>query len=103
MTNTERRIWSRLRLRRPNGCQFYRQKPVGDYIVGFFCPKAKLVIEVDGGQHFSDEGAEYDSIRDEYLKSLGLKVLRFTNSEVMTNIDGVVESVLDSMEKISFE
>lgn len=103
MTNAERRLWAKLRLRNPKKCQFYRQKPIGDYIVDFFCPKAKLVIEVDGSQHFSGEGVKYDSIRDEYLRSLDLRVLRFTNSEVVTNIDDVVENILENMEEIPFD
>jgi very-short-patch-repair endonuclease len=93
MTDAERYLWSKLRARQLEKCWFYRQKPIGDYIVDFFCPKAKLVIEVDGGQHFSGETKEYDRIRDDYIKSLGLKVLRFSNSEVLKNIEGVVERI----------
>ena len=93
MTDTERHIWAKLRMKQLNGYQFYRQKPIGDYIVDFYCPRAKLVIEVDGGQHFSDEMTEYDRIRDEYISSLGLRVLRFTNTDVLTNIESVLESI----------
>lgn len=82
------------------GYQFYRQKPIGDYIVDFFCPRAKLVIEVDGSQHFSDEMTEYDRIRNEYLSSLGLRVLRFTNIDVLTHIKSVVESIIENMQEI---
>ena len=82
------------------GCQFYRQKPIGDYIVDFFCPRAKLVIEVDGSQHLVGETIEYDRIRDEYLSSLGLRVMRFTNTDVLTHIDGVVESIIENIEEI---
>ncbi len=96
MTDAETRLWAKLRLRQINGFWFYRQKPIGEYIVDFFCPKAKLVVEVDGGQHFSADGAEYDRIRDEYLESLGLKVMRFTNSEVLKNIEGVVEKIKEN-------
>ena len=80
-----------------NSCQFYRQRIIGDYIVDFYCPRAKLVIEVDGGQHYSDDMAEVDRKRDDYLKNLGLKVLRFSNTEVLNNIEGVVESILENM------
>ena len=97
MTDAERRLWAKVRMRQLGGYQFYRQRPIGDYIVDFFCPKAKLVVEVDGGQHFSEEAAEYDRVRDEYLRSLGLTVLRFTNAEVMTRLDSVVESVLQNL------
>jgi very-short-patch-repair endonuclease len=81
------------------GCQFYRQKPIGDYIVDFFCPKANLVIEVDGSQHLSDQTIEYDRIRDDYMYSLGLRVLRFTNTEVLNNIEEVVASIMANMEE----
>ena len=93
MTDAERHLWAKIRMKRLKGYQFYRQKPIGDYIVDFFCPRVKLVIEVDGGQHFSDEMTEYDRIRNEYLSNLGLRVLRFTNTEVLKNIAGVVESI----------
>ena len=92
-TDAEKLLWGKIRMKQLKGCQFYRQKPVGDYIVDFFCPRAKLVIEVDGSQHHSDEMTEYDRIRDEYLSSLGLRVLRFTNSDVLTHIEGVVKRI----------
>lgn len=97
MTDAERRLWVKIRMKQLGGCQFYRQKPVGDYIVDFFCPKAKLVIELDGSQHLSDEMTEYDRVRDEYMSSLGLRVLRFTNNDVMTHIDGVVERITEGI------
>ncbi len=93
MTDAERHLWSKIRMKQLKGYPFYRQKPIGDYIVDFFCPRAKLVIEVDGGQHFSEGTTEYDRLRDEYLGSLGLRVLRFTNTEVLTNIEGVTERI----------
>ena len=86
MTDAERHLWTKIRMKQLKGYQFYRQKPIGDYIVDFFCPRAKLIIEIDGSQHFSDEMADYDRIRDEYISSLGLRVLRFTNTDVMKNI-----------------
>jgi len=94
MTDAEALLWTKLRVKQ-TGYWFYRQKPIGGYIVDFFCPGAKLVIEVDGGQHFSDEAVEYDRVRDEYMSSLGLMVLRINNNEVLTNIDGVVERIID--------
>jgi len=72
---------------------FYRQKPIGGYITDFYCPKAKLVLEVDGGQHLTSDAIEYDKIRDEYMAITGLKVLRFINTDVMENIEGVVEEI----------
>ncbi len=101
MTGAERHLWAKIRMKQLKGYQFYRQKPIGDYIVDFFCPKAKLIIEVDGSQHFVNETIEYDRIREEYVSSLGLKVLRFTNTEVLKHVEGVVECIEEEMnEKI---
>jgi very-short-patch-repair endonuclease len=93
MTDAEGLLWSKLRMRQLHNLIFYRQKPIGEYIADFYCPKLKLVIEVDGGQHFTDEGVEYDKARNEYMESLGLQILRFTNSEVMGNMEEVVERI----------
>jgi very-short-patch-repair endonuclease len=93
MTDAERRLWSRIRLKQLGGFTFYRQKTIGNYIVDFWCPKAKLIIEVDGSQHYAQEGIESDKIRDDYLRKLGYKVLRFSDSEVLTHNEGVVEAI----------
>ena len=94
MTEAEEFLWSKLRMKQLKGFMFSRQKPLGGYIVDFYCYRANLVIEVDGGHHFTDENKEYDKIRDEFLGNMGLTVLRFTNSDVIDNIEGVV-SVID--------
>jgi very-short-patch-repair endonuclease len=93
MTAAETFLWSKIRMKQIKGCWFYRQKPVGEYIADFYCPRAKLVVEVDGGQHFSDDVIEYDRARDKYMTSLGLRVLRFANIDVLTNIAGVIELI----------
>ena len=93
MTDAEKRLWAKIRMKQLRGYQFYRQKPIGDYIVDFYCPKAKLVVEIDGSQHLVGETILYDRIRDDYLGSLGLRVLRFTNNDVMINIKGVIERI----------
>jgi very-short-patch-repair endonuclease len=95
MTDAEKRIWSKVRLEQLKGCKFYRQKIIGNYIVDFFCPKAKLAIELDGGQHYSEDMIEEDKIRDAYLKNHGIKVLRFTDTDALTNTDGVIERILE--------
>jgi very-short-patch-repair endonuclease len=92
-TDAERLIWSRIRGKQLKGYQFYRQKIIGDYIVDFYCPKARLVIELDGGQHYTKEGKEKDSIRDGYLSNNGLQVFRFSDREVLTQIEGVLEKI----------
>ena len=93
MTTAEMFLWSKIRMKQLKGYWFYRQKPVGNYIADFYCPKAKLVVEVDGGQHYSGENIEYDRVRNEYMEGTGLRVLRFTNTEVLTNITSVVELI----------
>ena len=98
MTDAERKLWAKIRMKQLKGYQFYRQKPIGDYIVDFYCPRAKLVVEIDGSQHLVGETIQYDRIRDDCLSSLGLRVVRFTNTEVLINIKGVVESIIENME-----
>ncbi len=97
MTPEENHLWARIRKRQLKDCQFYRQRIIGDYIVDFYCAKAKLIIEVDGGQHTFEDRAEKDSKRDSYLRNRKLRVVRFTNNEVRKNIDGVVEKILESI------
>jgi very-short-patch-repair endonuclease len=93
MTEAENHLWWRTKNKQTKGLIFYRQKPIGEYIVDFYCPKAKLAIEIDGNHHFVGNRVEYDGIRDEYLKSLGLRILRFTNKDVLENIKGVLEII----------
>ncbi len=100
MTDTERYLWSKLKNKQLNGYQFYRQKPIGNYIVDFYCPSAKMVIEVDGSQHYYDDGLEHDKERDAYINRLGLKVLRFTNIEVLKNMQGVFDKIVEHMNEI---
>lgn len=97
MTDAELLLWKRLRRKQVHGLQFYRQKPILNYIVDFYCPSANLVIECDGGQHFTDDGLEADRVRDEALVGLGLIVLRFDNRQILNEIDGVVEVISDAV------
>jgi very-short-patch-repair endonuclease len=93
MTDSERMIWSRLRRKQILGTQFYRQKPIGSYVVDFYAPRAKLIVEVDGSQHLHPEYAQKDKQRDAYLASQGLRVLRFSNLQVLQTLDAVVEVI----------
>jgi very-short-patch-repair endonuclease len=93
LTEEESLLWSKVREKQVNNLLFYRQKPLGGYIVDFYCPKAKLVIEVDGSKHFTSEAKEYDKVRDEYLRNMALTVLRFTNDEVVNNMENVLEEI----------
>ena len=89
-TIQERRLWNLLKNRQFHNLKFKRQQPIGDYIVDFICKEAKIIIEIDGGQHNEPENIEYDKIRTEYLNNLGYKVIRFWNNEIYENIEGVV-------------
>jgi very-short-patch-repair endonuclease len=93
MTDAERSLWLKIKGKQLKGYQFYRQKTIGNYIVDFYCPKADLVIEVDGGQHYSDKGKQKDRMRDNYMSQLGLKVLRFSDREVLKNLNGVIDVI----------
>ena len=92
-TDAERIVWRALRAHRLNGASFRRQTPIGPYIVDFVCHAAKLVIEIDGGQHFQPENQEQDARRDAFLMGRGFHVLRFNNRDVMTNREGVLETI----------
>ena len=81
------------------GFQFYRQRPIGIYIVDFYCPAAKLIIEVDGGQHYEEKGMRDDKIRDEYLLKRGLLVIRFPINEVFDDLDSIEEEIYHVLEK----
>jgi adenine-specific DNA-methyltransferase len=87
----EQLLWSKLRNRQLGGWKWKRQVPKGSYIVDFLCVEAALVVELDGGQHA--DNIAYDERRTAYLESLGLKVLRFWNREVVENLDGVCETI----------
>ncbi len=93
MTDAEQLLWSKIKGKQLKNRQFYRQKIIGNYIADFYCPKAKLVIELDGGQHYSNEGRAKDAARDAYMAGIGLKVLRFSDRDVMKNLNGVLEKI----------
>ena len=88
-TDVERKLWHRIRDKQIDNFRFRRQRPIGKYIVDFICLDAKLIIELDGGQHA--ENVAYDDKRTAFLESLGHRVLRFWNNEVLENMDGVLE------------
>ncbi len=90
MTDTERKLWSRLRAHQL-GAHFRRQAPLGSYVLDFVCFTARVVVEVDGGQHAD---SPRDQVRDAWLQAQGFRVLRFWNNEVLENIDGVLETIM---------
>jgi very-short-patch-repair endonuclease len=91
-TDAERKLWSALAGRAAGGAKFRRQVPIDRYFADFACVKARLVVELDGGQHADQE--DYDARRSETLAACGWRVIRFWNSDVMENLDGVVETIL---------
>jgi len=93
MTDAENMLWLKLRRKQLKGRPFYRQKIIGKYIVDFYCPKANLVIELDGGQHYSEIGKAKDRTRDDVFTKMGIKVLRFSDRDVFENIGGVMEEI----------
>ena len=93
MTDAEQKLWYFLRRKQINGWQFYRQKPLGPYIVDYYCSAAYLVVELDGGQHFEPKNQIVDQCRDSYLTNLGLRVLRFNNQQVLRETEAVLAEI----------
>lgn len=96
MTDAEKAVWQMLRGRQMSGYRFRRQHPFGDYILDFVCLSAKLVIEIDGGQHAEQVAA--DNQRDQFLRDAGLQVLRFWNNQVLSEIEAVREAIWQSLQ-----
>jgi crossover junction endodeoxyribonuclease RuvC len=92
LTDAESHLWQRLRNRQVGNCKFRRQHPCGDFILDFVCLERKVVVELDGGQHF--DSAKYDAMRSQLLEQAGFAVLRFWNNEVFENTEGVLEVIL---------
>lgn len=99
MTPAEKALWQHLRAGRLNGFHFKRQQIIDPYIVDFYCHVSSLAVEVDGGIHLEQEG--YDGLRDDYLRQIGLRVLRFSNIDVSRNLDVVLNRILEACENIS--
>ena len=92
-TDAERQLWHLLRNRQLGGAKFRRQHCIGPYTADFYCREAGLVVELDGGQHAEPDGAVRDAVRDDYLRSRGLRVLRFWNHEVLESADSLLETI----------
>ncbi len=97
-TPPEALLWSRLRANRLAGHHFRRQVPVGRHVVDFLCKQSRLVVELDGESHAGDTAQSRDRQRDAELASVGYRVLRISNSELLMNIDGVLETILQEAE-----
>ncbi len=88
-------VWLKLKGRQFGGRKFRRQYSVGAYVVDFYCPEAKLVVEIDGDSHFQGNAPEYDTMRQKFLEGLGMKVLRFTNTDVFDSLEQVLLVIRD--------
>jgi len=93
MTEAERLVWDRLRNRQLSGFKFRRQVTIGPFVVDFLCPEAKLIVEIDGGQHSVDK----DAARSAYLEGQGYRIFRFWNHEVMSNLEGVLQAIANAL------
>ena len=98
-TIQEKRLWNLIKNRQFHNLRFKRQVPIGNYIVDFLCPERHIVIEIDGGYHLESEQAERDLARTDELNRMGYKVLRFTNEEVLGDIDRVLETIAEEIDK----
>jgi very-short-patch-repair endonuclease len=96
LTDAERRLWRHLSRRQLGGWKFSRQMPVGPFVCDFLCREAKLVVEVDGGQH--DLQQARDAARSRFLKGEGYRVIRFWNHDVLGNVEGVLLTILSALE-----
>ena len=97
MTLWEKKLW--FNFLKNCSPRFQRQKIIGNYIVDFYCARAKLVVELDGSQHYKNDAPIKDSERTKYLKSCGLKVIRFSNSEINKNFAGVCDKIVYEVKK----
>ena len=86
-------LWQRIRKKQLSGIQFYRQYGIGPYIADFYSPALKLCIEIDGDQHYTETGKEYDDERDNFIVSHGIKVIRYRKSKVIEYIDKIVTKI----------
>jgi very-short-patch-repair endonuclease len=98
-TEAEKILWKALRRNQIGGVSFRRQHPIGRYVLDFYCPSAGLAIEVDGGQHATGQQKEIDLRRDQWLAANGVRMLRFWNNEVLSNLQGVLQTIVMDLEK----
>ena len=96
-TEAEELLWSRIRRKQILGVQFKRQRPIGRYIVDFYGVEAKLVIELDGSQHFEADAVAYDFERTKFLETQGLKVIRFDNLQVFNELESVLAVIYEEV------
>jgi very-short-patch-repair endonuclease len=98
-TDAEKKLWTALRNRNIAGAKFRRQFPVDKYILDFYSPEHKLYVEADGGQHYTEEGKQQDEERTKVLTRLGIQIFRFSDRDILTNIEGVCEVIFRAIGK----
>lgn len=96
-TEAEKKLWLKLRGRQLDGVKFRRQFSVGQYVIDFYCPKYQLGIEVDGGQHYDTKSMQQDAFRTKKLSEAEVRIIRFSNLDVLNNIDGVCQEILKAL------
>ena len=96
-TGAEKILWFKLRNKQLFGYKFRRQHGIGKYIVDFYCPEKRLVVEIDGVTHYSDTQIEYDKQRQAEIEKLGIRFIRVTNTDVYTNVDGVLHLIAEKL------
>jgi very-short-patch-repair endonuclease len=97
-TDAERLLWSSLKGSQLLGYKFRRQQGIGQYVVDFYCPDKKVAIEIDGVTHWTEQEQKRDRARQDYIEALGIRVLRFTNNNIYTNKDGVLNMIFGVLE-----
>ena len=100
LTPAEATLWRFLKSKQMDGIRFRRQFSIRNYILDFYCPKYKIVIELDGAGHFTEKGIESDKERDEYLNSIGISVLRFENELVFKRTETVLEIIMNKVKEV---
>lgn len=93
-------LWNQLKGRQLNDLKFIRQYGIGSYVVDFYCPRLRLVIEADGPSHFKRSAEEYDKKRQSFIEQFNIHFLRFTNTDIYENLDGVIEEIIYVTEKL---
>ena len=97
LTTAEAVLWKNLQGSRMAGKKFRRQHSVGKYVLDFYCPECQLAVELDGEAHFTSIRAEYDVAREEFIKSLKIRIVRFENRLVFENLEGVLETIKERL------
>jgi very-short-patch-repair endonuclease len=100
MPKAEALVWQRLRRRQVEGFKFRRQYSVDAYVIDFYCSELRLAIEIDGDSHLQGDAPAYDIARQRLLESLGLAVLRFTNCQVYTELDVVIDTIAEKIQEM---